>query len=155
MAVEIERKFLVKEGWRPKDRGITVRQGYLPQAGALLVRVRRQDQRGFLTLKGRTEGIRRAEFEYEIPAADADALLAFCAPPLIEKVRYLERVGDHTWEIDVFEGANQGLIVAEIELAAEDEAFSRPDWLGQEVSEDARYYNSNLSRNPYSTWDKG
>ncbi len=155
MALEIERKFRVKESWQPKGRGVEVRQGYLPGTGPLLVRVRRQDERAFLTLKGRTEGITRAEFEYEIPAADADALLAFCEAPLIEKTRYFEELDGHTWEIDRFRGANEGLIVAEIELSSEDEPFSRPAWLGAEVSDDARYYNSNLAKCPYTAWDKG
>lgn len=152
---EIERKFLVQEGlWQPKGRGIRVRQGYLPQGGEMLVRIRTQDDRAFLTLKGRTIGITRAEFEYEIPCADADALLPFCQAPLIEKVRYCEDVAGHLWEIDCFSGENEGLIVAEIELSREDEPFLRPDWLGAEVSDDPRYYNVNLSAHPYRAWEK-
>ena len=153
---EIERKFLVREGlWHPKGQGLRVRQGYLPQKGELLVRIRTQDDRAFLTLKGRTISITRAEFEYEIPAADADALLPFCQAPLIEKVRYLEPAGAHRFEIDCFFGENEGLIVAEIELSHEDEAFIRPDWLGAEVSGDSRYYNANLVAHPYRAWGKG
>lgn len=156
MGWEIERKFLVKEElWRPQSRGVEVRQGYLPQAGDLLVRVRLQDERAFLTLKGKTNHITRAEFEYEIPAADARALLPFCQRPFIEKVRYREKIGDHIWEIDRFLGDNEGLLLAEIELRCEDESFLCPPWLGAEVSEDPRYYNSNLVKTPYTTWDKG
>lgn len=156
MGQEIERKFLVKEDlWRPQGTGSKVRQGYLPQAGELLVRIRTQDDRAFLTFKGRTTGITRTEFEYEIPAADAAELLAFCQRPLIEKVRYLEEVAGHLWEIDCFYGENEGLIVAEIELQSEDEPFAHPDWLGEEVSGDPRYYNANLAEHPYRAWGKG
>lgn len=153
---EIERKFLVKEAlWQPHGHGFRVQQGYLPQTGALLVRIRTQDDRAFLTLKGRTTGITRAEFEYEIPAADAAELLPFCRRPLIEKVRYQEEVGGHLWEIDCFAGENEGLVVAEIELQCETEPFTRPAWLGEEVSGDPRYYNANLTEHPYRTWGKG
>ena len=155
MGLEIERKFLVKkELWTPKGKGLSVRQGYLPHAGELLVRVRQQDERAFLTLKGKTAGITRAEFEYEIPAEDAAALLAFCCRPFIEKVRYREEVQGHIWEIDCFRGENEGLILAEIELRREDEPFVRPAWLGEEVSGDPRYYNSCLAENPYRAWGK-
>ena len=155
MGLEIERKFLVKEGlWSPKGKGLSVRQGYLPNAGGLLVRVRQQDERAFLTLKGKNSGITRAEFEYEIPAADAAALLAFCCRPFIEKVRYREEVQGHIWEIDCFRGENEGLILAEIELRREDEPFVRPAWLGEEVSGDPRYYNSCLAETPYQAWGK-
>ena len=153
---EIERKFLVEKArWRPQGHGFSVRQGYLPQAGELLVRIRTQDGRAFLTLKGRTTGITRAEFEYEIPAGDATELLPFCRRPLIEKIRYHEEVAGHLWEIDCFSGENDGLIVAEIELQSETEAFTRPDWLGAEVSGDPRYYNANLTDHPYRAWGKG
>ena len=156
MGQEIERKFLVKkEAWRPTGHGTKIRQGYLPQAGELLVRIRTQDDRAFLTLKGRTIGITRAEFEYEIPFSDAEALLAFCQAPLIEKVRYLEPAGAHRFEIDCFFGDNEGLIVAEIELPREDAPFVRPPWLGAEVSDDPRYYNANLITHPYRAWGKG
>ena len=152
MGVEIERKFLVDKSWRPTTRGIVVRQGYLPQRGALLVRIRRQDERAFITLKGRTTGVTRAEYEYEIPAHDADELMRFCEEPIIDKTRYVETIGGHKWEIDVFAGANDGLVVAEIELQREDEEVARPSWLGDEVSGDARYYNSNLISHPYKDW---
>ena len=152
MAVEIERKFLVNEKWKPEGREIHVKQGYLPGAGPMLVRVRQEDARAYLTLKGRTEGITRSEYEYEIPMADAGELLLRCEEPIIEKTRYLIPAGPHTWEVDVFFGANEGLIVAEIELSREDEPFDRPDWLGAEVSGDPRYYNSNLASHPYAEW---
>ncbi len=154
MGVEIERKFLVKDTWRPKGEAIRLRQGYLPGMGPILVRVRQEDKRAFLTLKGRTEGITRSEYVYEIPLEDAGELLKQCEKPIIEKTRYLVPIGSHTWEVDVFFGANEGLIVAEIELSDEDEAFERPDWIGEEVSGDARYYNSNLAAHPYSSWKK-
>jgi adenylate cyclase len=109
--------------------------------------------RGSITVKGKNVGARRAEFEYEIPAADAERMLdTLCKRPLIEKVRYTLAIGPHTWEIDVFEGDNAGLVVAEIELSREDEAFEKPDWVGNEVTDDPRYFNSNLVANPYRTW---
>lgn len=116
------------------------------------MRVRIKGDKGYLTVKGRNEGIRRLEFEYEIPCEDAEALLKLCEQPLIEKMRYLEAVGGFTWEVDVFAGANAGLRVAEIELPAVDTPFEKPDWAGQEVSGDARYYNSSLIRQPYRLW---
>lgn len=152
MAAEIERKFLVKEGWRPQDEGVRIAQGYLSSVPERTVRVRIKGEKGFLTVKGRNEGIRRLEFEYEIPCADAEALLKLCEQPLIEKTRYLEEVGGFTWEVDVFAGDNVGLRVAEIELPAEDTPFEKPEWAGQEVSGDARYYNSSLIAHPYCLW---
>ncbi|MBR5163708.1 MAG: CYTH domain-containing protein [Schwartzia sp.] len=154
MSVEIERKFLVNEKWKPEGRSIHVKQGYLPGTGPMLVRVRQEDKRAFLTLKGRTEGITRSEYEYEIPMQDAGELLERCEKPIIEKTRYLVPAGPHTWEVDVFAGANEGLVVAEIELSREDEPFDRPAWLGREVSDDTRYYNSNLAAHPYCNWEK-
>lgn len=156
MAKEIERKFLVKEElFQPQGAGSRVRQGYLPGDGELLVRIRQKDDRAFLTLKGRNTGITRAEYEYEIPAADAAELFAFCRRPLIEKTRWHETVDGKLWEIDRFFGDNEGLLLAEIELADEAEKFTRPCWLGREVSGDPRYYNSNLAKNPFSVWGKG
>ena len=154
MSVEIERKFLVNEKWKPEGRSIHVKQGYLPGTGPMLVRVRQEDKRAFPTLKGRTEGITRSEYEYEIPMQDAGELLERCEKPIIEKTRYLVPAGPHTWEVDVFAGANDGLVVAEIELSREDEPFDRPAWLGREVSDDTRYYNSNLAAHPYCDWEK-
>lgn len=153
MGMEIERKFLVDQTiWQPTGPGMSVRQGYLEGDGALLVRVRQQDRQAFLTLKGRTAGISRLEFEYEIPMVDAVALLRLCQQPLVEKVRYVEDVDGHRWEIDHFFGANDGLVIAEIELTSEDEAFSAPRWLGREVSGNPHYYNSNLIHHPYAEW---
>ena len=155
MALEIERKFLVDETkFKEPEKGIRVKQGYLPGDGPLLVRVREQDEKAFLTLKGKTTGVTRAEFEYLIPREDAEELLKLCKRPLIDKVRYLIPAEDgvHTWEVDRFFGENEGLLIAEVELANENESFSRPDWLGREVSGDAHYYNSNLAEHPYSEW---
>lgn len=152
MGVEIERKFLVKEGWQPTGESVSIKQGYLPGTGPMLVRIRLEDQRALLTLKGRTEGVTRSEYEYEIPVQDAQELLLRCRKKVVEKTRYFVIHGDYTWEVDVFAGANKGLVVAELELSDEDEAFDRPDWLGAEVSSDARYYNSNLAEHPFSEW---
>ena len=158
MGVEIERKFRVRAGWRPDGAGEEIAQGYLCSVPERTVRVRLRGGRGYLTVKGKNGGAdaaRRAEFEYEIPAADARALLALAEPGVIEKERCLVPVADgHTWEVDVFHGENEGLVVAEIELGAEDETFARPDWLADEVTGDARYYNSSLARTPYRLWEE-
>ena len=157
MGVEIERKFRVLPSWRPQAEGEAIAQGYLSSVPERTVRVRIRGAKGFLTVKGKNGGVdaaRRAEFEYEIPLADARAMLALCEPGVIEKVRHVEPAPDgHAWEIDVFHGANEGLVVAEIELDAEDEPFVRPAWLGEEVTEDARYYNSSLAKCPYKKWN--
>ncbi len=155
MAKEIERKFLVKnDSWRAEAKGLPYSQGYISatQPGQT-VRVRLAGDKGYLTLKGPTVGITRSEFEYVIPVADAKELLeTMCDRPFIEKVRY-RLLSDHLlWEIDEFSGENTGLIVAEVELETEDQAITKPDWLGKEVSDDPRYYNVNLSRHPYKTW---
>ena len=156
MATEIERKFLVQpRDWAALGTGKPYRQGYLSTATNAVVRVRLAGEQGYLTIKGRPqggEGISRSEFEYPIPAADAHALLALCPQPLIEKTRYHIPHGGHVWEVDVFHGLNDGLVIAEIELGAEDEAFARPDWLGEEVSHDGRYSNAALSEQPYIHW---
>jgi len=154
MGEEIERKFLVSgELWRETAEGARYRQGFLSTEPERTVRVRVAGRRGSITVKGKNIGARRAEFEYEIPVADAERMLdTLCKRPLIEKVRYTLAIGPHTWEIDVFEGDNAGLVVAEIELSREDEAFERPDWVGNEVTDDPRYFNSNLVANPYRTW---
>lgn len=158
MGVEIERKFRVRAGWRPDGAGEEIAQGYLCSVPERTVRVRLRGGRGYLTVKGKNGGAdaaRRAEFEYEIPAADARALLALAEPGVIEKERCLVPMADgHTWEVDVFHGENEGLVVAEIELGAEDEPFARPDWLTDEVTGDARYYNSSLARTPYRLWEE-
>jgi len=154
MGEEIERKFLVSgEAWRETAEGTRYRQGFLSTEPERTVRVRVAGTRGSITVKGKSLGARRAEFEYEIPVADAERMLdTLCKRPLIEKVRYVLAIGAHTWEIDVFEGDNAGLVVAEIELRREDEAFERPEWVGDEVTDDPRYFNSNLVANPYRAW---
>ena len=153
MAKEIERKFLVKrEVWQPKGEGVEIAQGYLAASEERAVRVRLAGSRAYLTVKGPTRGVERPEFEYEIPPADARAMLALCERPWIEKRRYLEQCGAHTWEIDCFRGENEGLVVAEIELSTADEIFERPPWLGEEVSDDSRYLNASLMRLPFSRW---
>ncbi|MGB3049908.1 MAG: CYTH domain-containing protein [Polyangiales bacterium] len=154
MPEEIERKFLVTgDGWRATAQGMHYRQGFLSTEPERTVRVRLAGPRGSITIKGKTVGARREEFEYEIPVPDAKRMLdALCKRPLIEKVRYTLPVGRHIWEIDVFGGDNAGLVVAEVELGSEDEAFEKPDWAGEEVTDDPRYFNSNLVAKPYSTW---
>lgn len=152
MATEIERKFLVVgTEWRT-GAGTRICQGYLNRDMDRTVRVRLAGERAYLTVKGPTRGATRAEFEYEIPVADAEQLLTLCEGPVIEKVRWLVLHGEHTWEVDEFQGVNAGLVVAEIELTSEDESFSKPRWLGREVSADSRYFNSQLATNPYCNW---
>ncbi|MGC4118661.1 MAG: CYTH domain-containing protein [Myxococcales bacterium] len=155
MGREIERKFLVKgEAWKSLAPAVDYRQGYLRTTGAT-VRVRIAGQKGFLTIKGPTQGIGRSEFEYGIPVEDARELLdTLCARPQIEKRRRRITVGRHVWEVDEFLAENAGLVVAEIELASEDEAFEKPEWVGEEVSHDRRYANSMLAEQPYSTWGR-
>ena len=153
MATEIERKFLLRDTDFLKGlSGERICQGYLSDAVDATVRVRLIGNQGFLTIKGRSQGISRSEFEYPVPGADARQLLALCSAGRIDKIRYRVTHGNHLWEVDVFSGANQGLVIAEIELACEEEPFARPDWLGEEVSHDPRYFNSQLSRHPFSAW---
>jgi len=155
MGIEVERKFLVSdESWRAGVTSSTrIVQGYIAQTGSATVRVRVKGDRGFLTIKGLSVGVSRSEFEYEVPVADALAMLDELAQgPVIDKVRHLVPVGDHVWEVDVFAGENAPLVMAEVELADSQEAFVRPDWAGVEVSDDQRYFNVNLARSPYSTW---
>jgi len=156
MAKEIERKFLVKTAaWRPQDAGVHFKQGYLNTQKERVVRVRIEGAKAKLTIKGVTTGVTRSEFEYPIPVEDAAILLDnLCEKPLIDKHRHAEVHGGKTWEIDVFHGDNEGLLVAEIELESEAEAFVRPDWVGEEVSSDPRYFNSNLLKNPFKNWGK-
>lgn len=152
MAIEIERKFLVLgDDWRAA-RPVFYSQGYLNRDKARTVRVRIAGEEAFLTIKGTSVGARRAEFEYPIPVWDARELLAMCEQPLIEKNRRKILYEGFIWEVDEFLGENLGLVVAEIELPTEDTAFARPDWVGEEVTEDARYFNSNLSRTPFTCW---
>jgi CYTH domain-containing protein len=127
-------------------------QGYLNRDKLRTVRVRLAGEMGFLTIKGPTHGATRAEFEYAIPLADALSLLELCEGPLIDKVRFQVPLGNVVWEVDEFAGDNAGLVVAEVELPSEDAAFVRPDWLGEEVTHDARYFNSNLAQHPFYRW---
>ena len=156
MAHEIERKFLLtSDEWRSGVEGRLYRQGYLSTEKERTVRVRIVGQRGVLTVKGLTRGISRLEFEYEIPLADATRLLdELCHRPLIEKTRYEVAHAGLTWEIDEFHGDNAGLVVAEVELASEDQTIELPGWIGKEVSGDPRYYNSNLAQHPFSEWQQ-
>ena len=152
MATEIERKFLVQgTQWR-NDTGVRFSQGYLNRDKERTVRVRLAGRKAFLTIKGVTRGPSRTEFEYEIPMEDAEQLLKLCDGPIIEKTRYRIVHQGATWEVDEFLGENAGLVIAEIELTSEDQPFSRPPWLGEEVTHDRRYYNSNLAGHPYSQW---
>ena len=154
MAQEIERKFLITgEAWREIAKGTAYRQGYLSTVKERTVRVRTIDDKGFLTIKGITVGATRAEYEYEIPASDANEMLDdLCEQPIIEKKRYKLPLDGLIWEIDEFDGVNAGLIVAEVELESEDQEFTKPAFIGEEVSNDPRYFNSNLIANPYTTW---
>jgi len=152
MATEIERKFLVQgTEWR---QGVPVRlcQGYLNRDKERTVRVRIAGSRAYLTIKGLTQGASRPEFEYEIPLHDGETLLALCDGPPVEKDRYTLQHAGATWEIDEFLGANAGLVVAEIELKDELQAFRRPTWLSTEVTGDPRYFNASLIAAPFSTW---
>lgn len=153
VALEIERKFLVQgDAWRQGASGVRYVQGYLNRDKARTVRVRMAGTQAFLTIKGASVGATRAEFEYPIPLADAQELLALCEGPLIDKTRYAITVGSTLWEVDEFAADNAGLVLAEVELPSESAPFERPSWLGAEVTQDARYFNSNLSRQPYGSW---
>lgn len=154
MGTEIERKFRVKEGaWVPADPGTHFKQGYLNSQKERVVRVRIEGAHATLTIKGITTGVTRSEFEYAIPVADAEVMLThLCEQPLIDKHRHVELHGGRKWEIDVFHGDNSGLIVAEVELPSEDATLQLPPWAGEDVSGDPRYFNSNLLKQPYSTW---
>lgn len=155
MADEIERKFLVLgSGWRDGTvRSHDIRQAYLLHGEASSVRIRvKNASDATLTIKSGKAGLRRLEFEYAIPAEDAVALLDMRTGGLIEKVRHEVPRGGLTWEIDVFRGENEGLVIAEVELEREDQAFERPEWLGQEITGDARYYNASLSAKPFAKW---
>ena len=153
MGVEIERKFLInREKLDNHYEGERIAQGYFDPDAVPTTRVRIRGDKGYLTVKGRNEGISRPEFEYEIPLGDAEYMIEkFCSKTLV-KDRFLIQHGEHTWEVDVFRGENEGLFIAELELQTENETFIKPDWLGEEVSNDTRYYNSNLINLPYSKW---
>jgi len=153
MALEIERKFLVIEGsWR-NEKGITYRQGYLNSAKERNVRVRIIEDRGYLTVKGISRGAVRVEYEYEIPLAEAEAMLEdLCEKPFIEKTRYRIEYKGLIWEVDEFYGKNHGLIMAEVELESENQEFVKPEWIAGEVTGDPKYYNVNLIHYPYKEW---
>ena len=154
MGVEIERKFLPRgDGWRELSKGTPYRQGYLCTGSGLTVRVRIAGEKGFLTIKGPGSGTTRAEFEYQIPTEDAAEMLdGLCEKPLIEKNRYTIGYQGFVWEVDEFFGDNEGLVVAEIELEFEEQQFELPEWIGEEVTGDPRYFNTSLVKKPYSTW---
>lgn len=154
---EIERKYLVADrSCLDQLAGVAFQQGYIPIQDGGVVRVRIEGERAVLTLKGATSGIARREYEYEIPRQDAESILsALCQQPLIEKTRYTLPWADRVWTIDVFSGENEGLVLAEVELSSQEEVVEKPPWAGVEVSDDPRYYNANLVRNPYSKWRDG
>ena len=156
MAKEIERKFLVKDdAWRALAQDTHYRQGYLNSVKERTVRIRTINDKAFLTIKGPTIGVTRQEYEYEIPHADCVQMLEHLAEkPIIEKNRYKIPHEGLIWEIDEFLGVNAGLIVAEVELSDENQVFNKPEWIGEEISADPRYFNSNLVKNPYTTWSK-
>ena len=155
MATEIERKYLVRDdSWRAQARAeVRYRQGYLANTEQCSVRVRIGGGKAFVNIKGATVGTSRLEFEYPVSLDDARVMLSeLCLPTLVEKTRYLVPHGDRQWEVDVFEGDNAGLVVAEIELEDAAETVSLPPWVGEEVTDDVRYYNSNLASTPYNSW---
>ena len=155
MAIEIERKFLVRNAdWRKQSVSVMrIRQAYLANTDTCSIRVRIvSDDVAWITIKSTQVGTTRSEFEYVVPASDADQLFALCQNATIEKNRHIVPIGDLVWEIDEFLGDNAGLVIAEVELASADQAIDRPAWLGEEVSNDRRYFNSQLSRHPYRDW---
>jgi adenylate cyclase len=156
MGIEIERKFLVKaDTWRVNAVGKYYRQGYLTRESQVTVRVRIAGEQGFLTLKGKSQNYTRPEYEYPVSATDAEQMLdLWCYPRVVEKIRYRVPVGDLIWEVDEFLGLNQGLILAEVELTAPDQAITLPDWVGPEVSQKGQYYNSSLAQYPYTSWSQ-
>ena len=155
MGKEVERKFLLKGGgWRRLAKGVLYCQGYLSTVNERIVRVRAIGEEGFLTIKGVAAGATRSEYEYKIPVADAIEMLSnLCEKPLIEKNRYKIKAGPVTWEVDEFLGDNRDLIVAEVELRDEKQAVDLPTWIGREVTGEPRYYNSNLTKFPFTKWD--
>jgi adenylate cyclase len=153
MCVEIERKFLLAgDGWRALGEPVLLRQGYLSSDPARVVRVRVEGDQAYVTIKGKSSGATRGEWEYPVPLDEANELLALCEQPLVEKTRRKIEFAGNVWEVDEFAGANQGLVIAEIELSSEDQAFDKPDWIGEDVTHDKRYYNSNLAKHPFSSW---
>ena len=156
MLQEIERKFLVNSGAfkTQATKAIRITQGYLSSVPERTVRIRIKGDAGYITIKGIGDdcGASRFEWEKEIPVADAEALLKLCEPGVIDKTRHLVKAGDHTIEVDEFHGENEGLVVAEIELKSEDDHLEKPDWLGNEVTGQAKYFNSMLMKNPFTKW---
>jgi Uncharacterized protein conserved in bacteria len=155
MGYEIERKFLVNGEYKSHAfKSFAIKQGYLSLSGISVIRVRVKGEKAFITVKSALgEGkIKRHEWEYEIPVEDAEEMLLLCEDAAIDKIRYLVKAGKHTFEVDEFYGENEGLLIAEIELENEEESFEKPDWLGQEVSGDIRYYNAYLSQHPFKEW---
>lgn len=155
MGTEIERKFLVADTpWRDTAPATRLWQGYLSTTPERTVRIRIQGDEAMITVKGKTHGATRAEFEYSIPVGDAAAMLrGLCEQPTIEKTRYKVEHAGYTWDVDVFDGVNAGLMLAEVELTSEDEDVPLPPWVGEEVTEDPAYYNSNLIASPFTTWN--
>ncbi len=154
MGVEIERKFLVDAyPYLADATGIVCKQGYITSSSGCTVRVRIMDTQGYLTIKGKGQGLARSEYEYEIPLDDAEEMLQqLCRKPLIEKIRFKIPYAGFIWEVDHFEGENAGLVVAEIELESENQPFEKPPWIGLEVTGDTRYYNATLQQQPYISW---
>ena len=155
MPQEIERKFLVKEGYKQfAFTNTRITQGYLSSDPERIVRVRINGEKGFITIKGvsSVSGMSRYELEKEITVNEADELLALCEPGIIDKTRYLVQFGKFTFEVDEFYGENEGLVIAEVELSSEEEEFDKPSWLSVEVTGDKRFYNSKLATNPFKTW---
>jgi adenylate cyclase len=155
MPQEIERKFLVNEGYKKfAFTNTRITQGYISSVPERIVRIRINGEKGFITIKGvsNVSGMSRYEWEKEIPVNDARELLTLCEPGIIDKTRYLVQAGKFTFEVDEFYGENEGLVVAEIELSFEEELFDKPEWLGKEVTGDKRYYNSKLAKNPFCNW---
>jgi adenylate cyclase len=156
MAQEIERKFLVKNDSYKEQavKATRITQGYISSVPERTVRVRIKGEKGFITIKGigNESGASRFEWEKEIPVEEVKDLLKICEPGIIDKTRYLVPVGNHTFEVDEFYGDNEGLVIAEVELKDENEDFEKPDWLGEEVTGDVKYFNSMLMKNPYKNW---
>ena len=155
MPLEIERKFLVTGDFRNDvAESVHIVQGYISVQPESTVRIRIRGERGYITIKGRTDGsgLSRYEWEKEIPLSEAEVLLLLCGPGVIDKTRHLVKSGKHLFEVDEFHGGNEGLIIAEIELSSAEEPFRKPSWLGREVTSESKYYNSSLSRKPFKSW---
>ena len=154
MALEIERKYLVDlEKLGTLENGTRIKQGYLSTNKEAVVRVRVKNDKAYLTIKGSNIGVTRLEFEYEIPLDEANEMLdKLCQKPVIDKTRYLINHENHIWELDIFYGENEGLVVVEVELSSEDETIILPSWVKEEVTTDSRYYNSNLMKHPFKDW---